>query len=838
MNEKEKEFQDQKNEKPISTSSEASGNSTPMPTDEEIIQQLTANMTNTNDTRFRSPSFTSQKFITSQFQQLHYNESRITLSNSINAVKQMFISLQEFNRSWPIYYPPQGQNVPNHYDSQNEETNLENHRNTQHFIKNVKPFSLLKLDLRLGTLSNIDLVHSLENTAVSTLLENRIKKILGHLASLQERIDDTSSKVLITGDVNSGKSTFANALMRRNVLPDDQLPCTEVFCEVIDASHNHDLEEVHAIGIGEVYDIRDVNTYEIFPLQKLEDLVLQVDKYAILKVYVHDTRSQDKSLLRNGVVDIALIDGPGLNLNSFHTTQVFARQEEIDLVVFVVSATNQITQSAIEFITSAANEKSFIFIVVNKFDVVRDKTRCVKRIMDQIADISPATHKGSRDFVHFVSSENIVKNFPRNESNPGDDGSDDDNDDNGNQDPDFDRLENSLRDFVLEKRCLSKLAPAKTYLLNAITDITTLSLVNKNKADELRCQASDELSAITPTYEDSISQNARTTIAIEEKIEKISADVSEKTRLILTSFLSYMGDIPAVKYEGIFSVYDYANATRDHIVQNILKSLSNCEDYSRNKTSDGVKYIKDLGSEKIGNDFMSDKLFRDDLMFTRRKDTLARSIKAPLDFSDFYDIKLLDHLPSFPELPMLPSMNSLSSIGRITDVKAEEVSTVSNALTLATVVGTGRLVQSTHMIRNFFQLGSYLNARVIRKVMLPILIVASIGGIAYLINDIPNAIPKKLAKKIKREIDEMGYVSNNSDRIAKECRHVLRYPARDVRDAFEKKIQVHSRKKEEILKRKNEANDAYRFFNTLLGEATNQNELVESCNLDVVMAID
>ena len=69
-----------------------------------------------------------------------------------------------------------------------------------------------------------------------------------YLLNLKDRIDDTTSKVFVTGDLNAGKSTFCNALLRRKILPEDQQPCTAVFCEVIDASkENNSIEEVHAV---------------------------------------------------------------------------------------------------------------------------------------------------------------------------------------------------------------------------------------------------------------------------------------------------------------------------------------------------------------------------------------------------------------------------------------------------------------------------------------------------------------------------------------------------------------------------------------------------------------
>ena len=154
------------------------------------------------------------------------------------------------------------------------------------------------------------------------------------------------------------------------------------------------------------YNIRDKSTYEISPLGALDELVQQNNKYALLKIYIRDDKQNpEKSLLRNGTVDISLIDSPGLNIDSIQTTEVMARQEEIDLVIFVVNAENQLTLSAKEFIGLASHEKKLMFFVVNKFNRIRDKERCKKLILEQIKDLSPETYKRASEFVHFISED-------------------------------------------------------------------------------------------------------------------------------------------------------------------------------------------------------------------------------------------------------------------------------------------------------------------------------------------------------------------------------------------------------------------------------------------------
>lgn len=158
---------------------------------------------------------------------------------------------------------------------------------------------------------------------------------------------------MITGDLNAGKSSLVNALLRKNVVPQDQQPCTAVFCEVIDSKINNNIDAVHAITIPSAYNRTDPSTFKLFDLCHLNQIVMDDHtEFAMLKVYCKDGRVPDspdsktpESLLHNGLIDISLIDSPGLNIDFNKTMSLFNTQEEIDVVVFVVHAENQFTLS-------------------------------------------------------------------------------------------------------------------------------------------------------------------------------------------------------------------------------------------------------------------------------------------------------------------------------------------------------------------------------------------------------------------------------------------------------------------------------------------------------------
>lgn len=527
----------------------------------------------------------------------------------------------------------------------------------------AQEFSILKLDLKLGALSQAELVHSLEKASIASLLDGKISQSIKHLLSLRDRIEDTSSKVLVTGDLNAGKSTFCNALLRRKVLPVDQQPCTSIFCEVLDARENAGIEEVHAVHKDMQYNRNDESTYDVYPLQELENLVVDNSKYMQCKVYVKDVRTIDESLLNNGVVDIALIDAPGLNSDSLKTTAVFARQEEIDVVVFVVSAANHFTLSAKEFILNAAHEKAYIFIVVNGFDNIRDKARCERLILEQVARLSPRTFKESAELVHFVSS-NAVPVAPMipvggsgsssgGGSYPSDDGPDDGDDDSGKgkgadkgkgkereKIRDFENLESALRRFVLEKRARSKLAPAKTYLLNILSDLRALASVNRDVAQAELNRVTKELDELVPAYENGKKQKTALAEEVEKCIEETCHDVYTHTRSTLTNTIARVAQCDlGVEYPGLFSVFQYAEDLKLAMLDQIAASVSDCEDYARSKTVKGVSFIQNLGLLHVGEDKFPRLNFRADMMFRRgRRHTFARQVDTEVDIWDFFDI--------------------------------------------------------------------------------------------------------------------------------------------------------------------------------------------------------
>lgn len=808
---------------------------------------------------------TEKRVLASHVHQLHYNQNRVALAKAIGQTVELLKQLQEMNAQWPATYPSvkRSESPPrrpgiSHAQSTRDTTDLqdgetpsarpvpprradtslgagsaaESHTQAEP-LKTPEPrllssqiaqeFSILKLDLKVGTLSQSELVHSLEKKSIASLLDGKIGQSVRHLLSLRDRIEDTSSKVLVTGDLNAGKSTFCNALLRRKILPEDQQPCTSIFCEVLDAKENGGLEEVHAVHKDAIYNRNDESTYDSYSLQDLEKIVTDNDQYMQCKIYVKDIRSVDQSLLNNGIVDIALIDAPGLNSDSVKTTAVFARQEEIDVVVFVVSAANHFTLSAKEFIWQAAHEKAYIFMVVNGFDNIRDQERCQRQILEQLAKLSPYTFKEAEELVHFVSS-NAVPVAPAlppggpggnggsgSASGGGDPGDDDDKPDQGKgKDKEkaraFEGLEGALRRFVLEKRARSKLAPARTYLLNCLGDMSVLATVNRNVAQSELDRMTQQLATLEPEYEEKSKQKNVVAEKLAKDVDTTASEVYDHTRSNLADTIANVGNEDlGIEYPGIFSAFSYAEDLRVAMLDKIAASVTTCEEYGRAKTVTGVSMIKSLGLLHVGDTY--DQLsFRSDMMFQRKKDALVRTVDTDVELMDFFDVQGL------------------------WDRQEKAVST-GLAVTLAGTLGT-RAIGGMGWVDGAYGAVRVLGSQNLRRLAAPAAVAAVILAVAYILSTIPQTLPPRMARKLSANLASMDYTHANALRISSEVRRVLRYPAQQLSVDLERGVEELKQQKDDLQKVKKESEVARKYFGNLVRDSTDARQRVEAIDLE------
>lgn len=806
--------------------------------------------------------------------QLRYNQNKNALGRAIHGTIDHLKTFQEQNQKWPAHYPSvQTSEVQKSHGRSESRPGLSH---TQSAIGDFEPhlrsperprpprragttigdepiaesssaaaeqeveaprlvtpqlaqdFSVLKLELRMGGRTQTDLVHSLEKSSIASLLDGQIQQSIRHLYSIKERIEDTSSKVLVTGDLNAGKSTFCNALLRRKVLPEDQQPCTSIFCEVLDFRENGGVEEVHAIPHGSTYNRHDESTYVVFDLKDLEKIVIDNDRFSQCKIYIQDIRGVDESILNNGVVDIALIDAPGLNADSVMTTAVFARQEEIDVVVFVVSAANHFTESAKNFIFNAAREKAYIFMVVNGFDVIRDQERCQEMILKQVHNLSPATFKESSELVHFVSSNAIPMGGSGGGSPPDGDGDDDPSDKGKGKEAekrrDFGELETSLRRFVLEKRARSKLAPAKTYLLNVLGDMHNLATVNRDVSQAELDRVTKEIDALEPEFEESKKSRTEAGEAVERLVEDTTSDVYAYTRDTLNSCIQKVGDQDlGIEYPGLFSAYQYAEDIRDSMLHEVSETVRLCEEHAKSQTVQGYNAIKNLGILHLGNNLHADVMFRPDRMFKKSLHVLARQVDIDIELWDFFDVTGLWE-------------------------RQEKVAGTSMAVTVAGLVG-GRLMGGGGWLDGALGAAKIMGTNNMKRLLIPGLIAGGKSlehvpcttstnvyavaiGVSYVLASVPKSLPHRLNAKLSQQLAAIDYTHQNALRISSQIRRALKGPANDVRIGLQRNVEKLQNKKEQTTKFRAEAEVARKYFGNLVRSSNDLRQTVQRVDLD------
>ncbi|QPG76668.1 hypothetical protein FOA43_004062 [Brettanomyces nanus] len=753
--------------------------------------------------------------------QLQYNHNRVALDRSINTAAEFVHELRQENKTQPIHYPmtedPDLDARLNSRDSRIAIMRQKSYSDSPEPTSTSEdsPFQILKIFFRFDPASG-DVVGNLDKGALASLIDDKLSQVLRHLSSLKDRIDDTSSKVLVTGDLNSGKSAFCNALLRREVLPEDQEPCTSVFCEIIDALENDGVEEVHAVPIGSKYDIDDHRTFCKFQVSDLGELVYEAKTYSLLVIYVKDSRPPEQSLLRNGVIDIKLIDAPGLNLDSYHTTQLYSRQEEIDLVVFVVNAENHFTLSGREFISSAANDKNLIFVVVNKFDQIKNKDRCRGMIMQQLQPLSPETFKNADEFVHFVSAQNAIKPDGDPKGDP------DEPDNNGDGRPDFDRLEASLRNFILEKRSLSKLLPAKTYLCKLYDDIARLAEINEKLYKDSRSAIKAQFDEVSPQYKDNVQNSVKVNEAIMKLIEDSSEKAYDYSRAHIREVIDGVGQAPlGVAFKGYSDISRFAISTQEGVINRILESVAESEDFARNNTSCAIDDIRRIGRQYLDEGSMPATKFVPEAMYSRKRDLFQRRIDTTFSFTDFVD----------------PSLESFCKVCGVKLPSRTISAVIWAAFSKLWKTGLSGLVvmYGPHMFSTMtgIQSMSSLLPQAVTKKVLPWTVMGICIGlpIYYFYKDAPRAYQRKVVKKIKKELENEDYLSVNSLRISKEVRKVLNYPANDVSIGLNALIETSNSKRAKLIREMKKGESCTEFYGELIGRVKQQRNIVESYDL-------
>lgn len=741
-----------------------------------------------------------------------FMDRRNLLLGLINGTKNLLTNLRANRNNWPVQYPFNANlnlvkgnekeekviDDTNNEKAKTEETPIKSCLKDQIIEFDDENLTVLRLNLKVENYA--EAMATAWDNAILAHLDSKLLESTRHLEKLYMRISDTSSKVLITGDLNAGKSTFVNAVLRKDVVPQDQQPCTAGFCEVIDAKNNDGIEEVHAINDPEKYNREDPTTFERFELGHLKQVVTEnIHHYNLFKIYCYDDRTKEESLLNNGVVDISLIDSPGLNIDSLKTMALFAQQEEIDVIVFMVNAENHFTLSGKEFLTNAGKEKGYIFIVINRFDQIEDQERCKRDILTQIAKISPKTYEDASNLVHFVSAKQCLQEHKK-----------------GNQGTEsFNNLEQCLRTFILEKRCKSKLNPAKLYLNNILKDITYISDYNKQiEVDHLN-NIKNTIDDEKPNYYKLMSIKEEVSDDIDKIIDTTSSKVQSFTKDYLTRFVKDLERYAMeVEYDGFIYAWRYAHELRNHLYQLASKRAGYCAKYGHKSATECIENVKtmiknaeidesltvvlnpaNLCSILGEEEFLAPKVNGE---ATSTKKLLTKAIN--IEFSDFFDLQ--DQLELIKNY--IPSVAMLAS----------------------GVYGYHKLASQ------LLSVGNRVGVENIAKAGFIILGMAGLGSLTYAITNMKYCIERKVTQKVRRHLRDIEYVDANVNRISKNTRRSLRVVLWDFHNQFSKTFDNSVKRRAEQEHEQRMAEDAREFFESISKRSQELRKIVDTVDLE------
>lgn len=223
----------------------------------------------------------------------------------------------------------------------------------------------------------------------------------------------------------------------------------------------------------------------------------------------------------------------------------------------------------------AGKEKEFVFVVVNKFDLIKRKERCQADILEQISTLSPKTLHDADNLVHFVSAKQFLNGETESLSS-------------------FSKLEDCLRSFVLEKREKSKLAPVKLYLTNILWDMSVVCSHYIKQAKEQLVALDREFDEHQPVL-DQLLVLKRTVLDRQDGlIDAIISDVESECRKLMNLLLDNLSFYSRqTEWPGILQLWSYVHNSQVFLVHLVSLRIERCSDYCNTKLSNYLDELRD-----------------------------------------------------------------------------------------------------------------------------------------------------------------------------------------------------------------------------------------------------
>ena len=208
------------------------------------------------------------------------------------------------------------------------------------------------------------------------------------LHELRNRVLTDNFKVLVMGEFSRGKSTFINALLKKEILPADPRPYTAIINEIKWAKKPISRLHYKKSKDGSVKPPQEI------PVDKINNYVtVNYEEKKNAKQQIHENPYEKLELfwpLELCSQGVEIIDSPGLNVNKVHQDITENYLSKVDAVLFVLSCTELGSETEIRTIDNTLRISGYedIFFICNRFDQIRPKER------DGVKRALPGTERG------------------------------------------------------------------------------------------------------------------------------------------------------------------------------------------------------------------------------------------------------------------------------------------------------------------------------------------------------------------------------------------------------------------------------------------------------------
>lgn len=265
------------------------------------------------------------------------------------------------------------------------------------------------------------------NKILPYLDEKQCIYIKRELERLKCRLEDNSLYLGTVGSFSSGKSTFLNSILHKNLLPTDAIQGTTVTTSILKRSDIDDLDIVYIDGSRKIFSQNKCDLIKEYfggseELSYDNDFELQVELFKKLisveeigKKVNYVTFYYKNEHMPNG---IALVDTPGTeSLNSRHNEVTKNAIDNIcDAIVVVIPQEKPVSEDLIDYInTNLEKQKQELIFAVTKVELLGDKDELpmlmknIKKRLEKGIDIEVKNVIPMPTFVYLKEVDNEMK---------------------------------------------------------------------------------------------------------------------------------------------------------------------------------------------------------------------------------------------------------------------------------------------------------------------------------------------------------------------------------------------------------------------------------------------